>query len=99
MKIQQIREPLQPYGTEYSCMMMLVLDGELVVIRPGTEEFEKVTEMVRSFKNYSIDGKVKTASTDDMLFFFNQVATTRKVNAQFNVGLAFPADTVSKERA
>ena len=72
MKVKIIRENTEPFGTEYSCMMMMV-DGKLVFIRPGTKEFEAIQEVIRSSDDLAPRGVPKEATAEDFAFFFNQL--------------------------
>lgn len=73
MKVQTIRENTEPFGTEYSCMMAIIVDGKLVIIRSGTREFEEARKLVLSSDRLSPKGAPKEATGDDLLFFFNQL--------------------------
>jgi len=72
MKIQTIRENSEPFGTEYSCMMALIIHGKLVIVRTGSEEFKQIEKLVMSSKRLSPNGVPKEASEEDIAFFINQ---------------------------
>ncbi len=73
MKIQTIRENAEPFGTEYSCMMAIIVHGKLVVVRHGTKEFEAAEKLILSSNRISPKGIPKEATGDDLLFFFNRL--------------------------
>ena len=73
MQIETIRKNSEPFGTEYSCMMAIVLDGKLVVIRSGTKEFKAVEDIVRASSKLASRGKVKQAKDQDLAFFVKQL--------------------------
>jgi len=73
MQVDTVRKNAQPFGTEYSCMMAIVLDGKLVVVRPNTKEFEAVERIVRASAEHVAHGQVKHASDADIAFFVKQL--------------------------
>jgi len=78
MKIETIRENIEPFGTEYSCMMAIIINGKLVVVRSGTKEFDMVKKVILSSDRLSPKGVAKEATGDDRLFFFDQLRATRQ---------------------
>lgn len=73
MQIETVRRNSEPFGTEYSCMMAIVLDGKLVVVRPGTKEFKAVEEIVRASSKLATRRGVKQAKDADIAFFVKQL--------------------------
>ena len=73
MRVQTVRENSEPFGTEYSCMMAIIINGKLVIVRPDTEEFKKVEKLILSSDRFSPKGIPKEATGDDLLFFVNQL--------------------------
>ncbi|MFZ3058397.1 MAG: hypothetical protein WA102_01550 [Candidatus Methanoperedens sp.] len=71
MRIETIRENAEPFGTEYSCMMMLIVKNKLVIVRPGTKEFEAIEKVVLQSNRLTTKGIPKEATGDDLHFFFN----------------------------
>jgi len=73
MKIDTIRENAEPFGTEYSCMMMIIVKGKLVFVPVGTREFEGVEKIILSSEKFAPKGIPKEASGEDLLAFFNML--------------------------
>ena len=76
MQVQTIRENSEPFGTEYSCMMAIVVEGKLVIVRSGTREFEEAVKIVLSSERYSDKGVPREATGDDLLSFVNRLRST-----------------------
>ena len=82
MRVQTIRENAEPFGTEYSCMMVLLVKGKLVVVRSGTKEFEQVENIILSSNRLSTEGIPKEATGDDLLFFFNRLRSRKSAKIE-----------------
>lgn len=78
MKVQTIRENTEPFGTEYSCMMAILIEGKLVVVRSDSEEFNQVKNLILSSKKLAPKGIAQEASEEDLKFFSAQVKNSKQ---------------------